>query len=381
MSTPEVQTLECSVCLTAYEATYWSSVNGTLRPDLRADLMHNRLNWTTCPGCGCQGLVSSVLYHDQARKFMVWVREPDADGVIRLEPEAVRFVGILPNYVLRIVPTRDALIEKMHTFELSLDDRIIEMLKYGLWTQFGGNPDVPRDRFWFAGEAGHNDDLGSATDLVFLDTDSRDENRAYLTHSDHYAPLEAEFGDLLRRTGGRDSGWCRVDQAFVHRVIGGHQGGGRQPQDRPPVPYGHPAIRQEMLARIGSVLHNYIAIHDDVFKVSVRRVVPIPGLFKRVDFGAHARSLTACSHRLSEIGADIRASGGRMPKAPLDTLQQYCAALYDAAARLGDICERLHLKALGQRAYSPTAYKADVSDYHAAVNRYRQLGRMLNELS
>ena len=312
---------------------------------------------------------------------MVWARQPDPDGQIRLEPEALRMVALLPDYLLRVVASRNALIEKVHAFEAELDDRVIEMLKHELVANHGGMARGGRDRFWFVGQAEARDSEVPAVDLVFVDTDSRDKSTMHLTHVNHYAPIAAELGDILRRTGGRSDGWCRVDQAYVQQAIGGHERRSDRLGRRPPARRATPVDRQEILGRVGTLLRDFIAIHDDVLRPSFRRVIPIPGVFKRVDYGAHAEVLSNVSDGLSDIGSELRAGAGRVAGAGWSAIRSYCVALHDAVSRLGGICKRLEMKALGRGTYAAAEYKSDLAEYLSAVDRYRQLGRSMNELS
>ena len=47
----------------------------------------------------------------------------------------------------------------------------------------------------------------------------------------------------------------------------------------------------EELIRANAILREYVAIHDAIFKFSWRKTLPIPGIFKATDFGAHFRDL------------------------------------------------------------------------------------------
>lgn len=52
---------------------------------------------------------------------------------------------------------------------------------------------------------------------------------------------------------------------------------------------------------INKVLQEYISIHDQVFKPSLRKSVRIPGLFKPIDFGRHFDDLDVLSNKLKEV--------------------------------------------------------------------------------
>ena len=56
---------------------------------------------------------------------------------------------------------------------------------------------------------------------------------------------------------------------------------------------------------INKVLQEYISIHDQIFKPSLRKSVRIPGLFKPIDFGKHFGDLQLLSNKLKEVTISI----------------------------------------------------------------------------
>lgn len=50
-------------------------------------------------------------------------------------------------------------------------------------------------------------------------------------------------------------------------------------------------LPQEMLHAY-AILERYKTIHDQIFKFSWRKVIPISGLFKPIDYGLHLSDLT-----------------------------------------------------------------------------------------
>lgn len=59
--------------------------------------------------------------------------------------------------------------------------------------------------------------------------------------------------------------------------------------------------------RVGRVLHEYIHVHDDMFGGglwrTLRKTVPIPGFFHRIDFQGHAVTLTRLHEQLIQNAA------------------------------------------------------------------------------
>lgn len=91
MTQIQFETFACPNCGSDIEARIHSSVNVTLDPDLRDEVMSDRLNTALCPNCGTPiRVVTRVLYHDMTRRIAIWFA-PDAD-----EAEPVSVAGAIP---------------------------------------------------------------------------------------------------------------------------------------------------------------------------------------------------------------------------------------------------------------------------------------------
>ena len=130
---------------------------------------------------------------------------------------------------------------------------------------------------------------------------------------------------------------------------------------------------------IGTVLKSYIAIHNDFFRVSLRRILPLPVLFQGIDFDDYFRRLFYLDETLAGI---VRQFPDQSEEAPelLVVIKRYCEALRAAMSALREICRALMEKAEHQKAYAWTAYQRDLRHYNAAVSRYREVGSKLNVL-
>jgi hypothetical protein len=131
----------------------------------------------------------------------------------------------------------------------------------------------------------------------------------------------------------------------------------------------------EELTRTNAILDEYVAIHDAIFKFSWRKALPIPGLFKATDFGAHVRDLDRLASKLADISAALKAESGA-----LEGSHQYMAAVLEAIQALREICRRFYEKSQGDLSKYPMAkYNADLKDYEALVNKCQELGVALNQ--
>jgi len=128
------------------------------------------------------------------------------------------------------------------------------------------------------------------------------------------------------------------------------------------------------LIRINSLLHEYVAIHDAIFKFSWRKAVPIPGLFKPVDFGAHFKDLSKLASKLAAISSGLKEDPGA-----LEGSHQYAVALLETIQALREICRRFYEKSQGHIGqYAMAEYNADLKIYEGLVNKCQEAGIALN---
>ncbi|HSL03866.1 MAG TPA: hypothetical protein VK901_10055 [Nitrospiraceae bacterium] len=131
----------------------------------------------------------------------------------------------------------------------------------------------------------------------------------------------------------------------------------------------------EELIRTNAILGEYVTIHDAIFKFSWRKALPIPGLFKATDFGAHVRDLDQLVSKLASISTELKAE----PEA-IEGSHQYTATLLEAIKALRGICKRFHEKSQGDLSkYPMSEYNANLKDYEILVNKCQELGVALNQ--
>ncbi len=127
--------------------------------------------------------------------------------------------------------------------------------------------------------------------------------------------------------------------------------------------------------QVHEILDRYVAIHDKIFKFSLRKAIPIPGIFKAIDYGQHVRDLDSLASALDQIAI----STNNRNEVPV-VFKEYITALLKTIKFLRDMCEHLHGKAEGDlRSYKMNQYKADVKEYEELVNKYCSLGKVSNE--
>jgi hypothetical protein len=131
----------------------------------------------------------------------------------------------------------------------------------------------------------------------------------------------------------------------------------------------------EELIRANAILGEYVVIHDAIFKFSWRKTLPIPGIFKATDFGAHFRDLGRLASELTAISSALKAELGS-----LEGSHQYTAAFLEAVQALREICGRLYEKSQGELSKYPMAeYNANLKTYEDLMNKCQELGAALNQ--
>jgi hypothetical protein len=131
----------------------------------------------------------------------------------------------------------------------------------------------------------------------------------------------------------------------------------------------------EELTRTNAILGKYVAIHDAIFKFSWRKTLPIPGLFKATDFGAHFKDLDRLASKLAAISAALKEESEA-----LEGSHQYTATLLESIKALREICRRFYEQSQGNLSkYPMSEYNANLKDYEILVNKCQELGVALNQ--
>jgi len=146
-----------------------------------------------------------------------------------------------------------------------------------------------------------------------------------------------------------------------------------------------PMTSSNTLMTLNILLSEYVDIHTEVFTFSFRRIIPIPGIFKKQDWSAHATQLKRIAGEIDEMATMI-ASRPNLPAGTsglangLLLFDTYCGALCDSVMRLFHICSALREKADGTRDYSISEYNQDVTSYEHSVETYQAHGSSLNDV-
>ncbi|GIW69314.1 MAG: hypothetical protein KatS3mg101_0061 [Patescibacteria group bacterium] len=141
----------------------------------------------------------------------------------------------------------------------------------------------------------------------------------------------------------------------------------------------------ELSWNVNDLLSQYVAIHDDIFKTSIRHAIPIPGIFKAIDFGAHLGKVENIIPELENCGSKIKSlaeSVNGQEREYLDLLARYVGALIETVSRLKVVVGALYAKSQSfvNSKYDWKNYKSDLASYEQSVQDYMAIGGRLNEL-
>lgn len=156
MSIARPYPIRCPKCGVEAEVRLYDSINVGEDPQLREDLMANRLNAVTCGACAFQYRVDKpLLYVDPARKFAVWwtpegAADPaKADDEYRRMQDSLREAPGAADLGLHLVHERVELVERIFLLEAGLDARLVEYVKYLIFSKNARKVDPQTKRLLF----------------------------------------------------------------------------------------------------------------------------------------------------------------------------------------------------------------------------------------
>ena len=118
--------LRCPACNRQHDVALVQSINARQNPELKQRLLAGELNMMACE-CGKRTqLAATLLYHDPDRDYFCQVC-PGGEQAMK-DGEAA-FAAIGPVGTRRLVPSPNALLEKVKLLDAGLDDRVVEVLK------------------------------------------------------------------------------------------------------------------------------------------------------------------------------------------------------------------------------------------------------------
>ncbi|MGH9426583.1 MAG: hypothetical protein ACRD2L_09830, partial [Terriglobia bacterium] len=127
------------------------------------------------------------------------------------------------------------------------------------------------------------------------------------------------------------------------------------------------------ILRVHAILEDYVSIHNQIFKPSLRKVIAVLGFFKPIDFAKHFKDLGVLTNALEEA----LCTADRQYLPPI--FSEYISALFRTVVALRDLCKELKSKSeRSAKSYSMSQYNVEVAAYQDLVAEYRRIGSELN---
>jgi len=139
MSKTENTIIKCPECGFKFEAQYWVSINTSIDPSVKEELIVGDLFVVKCPNCKKENFfIYPTLYHDMDGKMMIYFVTSDEEAMKAkktleesiLKSSTNKLLALASaDYQYRIVYSPSELREKAMILDCGLDDRVVELLK------------------------------------------------------------------------------------------------------------------------------------------------------------------------------------------------------------------------------------------------------------
>jgi hypothetical protein len=144
MSQSNTYPIQCPECKGQQDEVLYDSLDVGSEPELRKQLIENRLNAVTCASCGAVFRVDkNLLYHDSTAGWMIYLQPGDPEhpreAVDAFDSVLRDLQGVMPSGSkfpeVDLVLTRIELVERVFVREAGLDPKVLEYVKYLVYTQ------------------------------------------------------------------------------------------------------------------------------------------------------------------------------------------------------------------------------------------------------
>jgi hypothetical protein len=145
MSISRTVNISCPACGTAQDVTLYESINVQRDPWLKDALMQNQLNRVECNDCRANYRIDTpLLYNDPAHRILIhWIPEGGEltrerileDFDLSLEEMNAMVPDDVELPTVRLVMSRVELVELIFMLEAGLNQRVIEYIKYSIFTR------------------------------------------------------------------------------------------------------------------------------------------------------------------------------------------------------------------------------------------------------
>jgi hypothetical protein len=129
MSKISIKPITCPKCKYSGEFKMYDSVNVSLDPDLRDEVLNGHIFEWVCPQCGeILSIRYDILYHDMDKEFQIYYSPTNCIGINKMINDMLtKYPGM--RKLCRTVESLNALREKIYIFENGFNDIVIELAK------------------------------------------------------------------------------------------------------------------------------------------------------------------------------------------------------------------------------------------------------------
>ncbi len=131
---------------------------------------------------------------------------------------------------------------------------------------------------------------------------------------------------------------------------------------------------------INSLLDKYIEVHNGLHNTSWRNIIPIPFIFKRIDFNGLRNRANLITEKLKDSLLEINDLIKKIEDNEnfIVLLKTYCIALLKTVSLLEKILNNLYLKGKKSKKYSLKEHLELSEEYDKSVAHYLFIGDELN---
>jgi len=136
--------IQCPECKSQQDEVLYDSIDVGKEPELRKQLIENKLNRVKCTSCHFEFYVDkNLLYNDSRGGWMIYLTphaiEDSETAIAEFDKVLEDMSGLLPSGKslppIDLVLSRIELVERIFVREAGLDPRVIEYVKYLIYTQ------------------------------------------------------------------------------------------------------------------------------------------------------------------------------------------------------------------------------------------------------
>jgi hypothetical protein len=144
MSQKKSYDIRCPKCRREQSVDLYEAINVRQSPELKDQLLANQLNAVVCEQCHSSFRVDKpLLYHDPEQKRMIYLipmgEGAEEIGERQFTDSLRQLNGILPKGIqapeVCLVLSRIELVERVFLFDAGLNERVIEYMKYMIYTR------------------------------------------------------------------------------------------------------------------------------------------------------------------------------------------------------------------------------------------------------